>query len=35
VGLAANVTILTDGAGPVAIYDWVMQWLKTSLDAIL
>jgi multidrug resistance efflux pump len=35
VGLAANVTVLTEGAGPIALYAQVIQWVKTSLDAIL
>jgi multidrug resistance efflux pump len=35
VGLAANATILTEGAGPVALYALAMQWLATSLDAVL
>jgi multidrug resistance efflux pump len=35
VGLAANATILTQSAGPVAIVAVVMQWLQTALDAVL
>ena len=34
-GLAANVTIMTEGAGPIAILALVLQWLQTSLDAVL
>ena len=35
VGLAASATIVTESAGPIAIVAWVMQWLQTSLDAVL
>ncbi len=35
VGLAANATILTQSAGPVAIVAVVVQWLQTALDAVL
>jgi multidrug resistance efflux pump len=35
VGLAANATILTEASGPIAIYALVIQWVKTSLDAVL
>lgn len=35
VGLAANATILTEGAGPIAIVAIVTQWIATSLDAVL
>ena len=34
-GLAANVTIMTESAGPIAILALVLQWLQTSLDAVL
>jgi multidrug resistance efflux pump len=34
-GLAANATIMTEGAGPIALYALVMQWVATSLDALL
>ena len=35
VGLAANVTIVTEGAGPVAIIAMVTQWMRTAQGAIL
>jgi hypothetical protein len=35
VGLAASVTIHTEGAGVVGIVAVVLQWVGTSLDAIL
>ncbi|MDJ0848905.1 MAG: efflux RND transporter periplasmic adaptor subunit [Myxococcota bacterium] len=35
VGLAANVTILTGSAGPIAILAIVTQWIATSLDAVI
>jgi hypothetical protein len=35
VGLAANATILTEAAGPIAIVAIVTQWIATSLDAVL
>ena len=35
VGLAANATILTEGAGPIAILALLTQWIETSLDAVL
>jgi multidrug resistance efflux pump len=35
VGLAASVTIHTDGAGVVGIVAVVLQWVGTSLDAVL
>ena len=34
-GLAANVTIITQTAGPIEVYALAMQWLSTSLDAVL
>ena len=34
-GLAARVTIMTEGAGVVALYAGVIQWLATSLDIVL
>lgn len=34
VGIAASVTIHTDGAGAVGIVAIVIQWIKTSMDAI-
>ena len=34
-GLAANVTIITESAGPIALLALVLQWLQTSLDAVL
>jgi multidrug resistance efflux pump len=35
VGLAASVTIHTEGAGVVGIVAVVLQWVSTSLDAII
>ena len=35
VGLAASVTIHTEGAGVVGIVAVVLQWVGTSMDAIL
>ena len=35
VGMAASVTVMTDQAGPIGIYAEVMQWVYTSLDAVL
>ncbi len=35
VGLAANATILTEGAGPVALVAIITQWIAASLDAVL
>jgi multidrug resistance efflux pump len=35
VGLAASVTIHTEGAGVVGIVAIVLQWVKTSMDAIV
>ncbi len=35
VGLAASVTIHTEGAGVVGIVAIVLQWVGTSLDAVL
>ena len=35
VGLAASVTIHTEGAGVVGIVAIVLQWVNTSMDAIL
>jgi multidrug resistance efflux pump len=35
VGLAASVTIHTEGAGVVGIVAIVLQWVNTSLDAII
>ena len=35
VGLAASVTIHTEGAGVVGIVAVVLQWVGTSLDAVL
>ena len=35
VGLAASVTIHTEGAGVVGIVAVVLQWVNTSLDAII
>jgi multidrug resistance efflux pump len=34
-GLAANVTVITQSAGPIRVYALAMQWLATSLDAVL
>jgi multidrug resistance efflux pump len=34
-GLAANVTVITESAGPIEIYAMAMQWLATSMDALL
>ncbi|MDJ0848906.1 MAG: efflux RND transporter periplasmic adaptor subunit [Myxococcota bacterium] len=34
-GLAANVMILTEASGPIAYYAMVIQWISTSLDAVL
>ena len=35
IGLAASVTIHTEGAGVVGIVAIVLQWVNTSLDAII
>ena len=35
IGFAANATVLTDSAGPIALYALAMQWISTSLDAVL
>jgi hypothetical protein len=35
IGLAASVTIHTEGAGVVGIVAVVLQWVNTSLDAII
>jgi multidrug resistance efflux pump len=35
VGLAASVTIHTEGAGVVGIVAVILQWVGTSLDAVL
>ena len=35
VGLSASVTIHTEGAGVVGIVAVVLQWVSTSLDAII
>ena len=35
VELAASVTIYTEGAGVVGIVAVVLQWVSTSLDAII
>ena len=35
VGLAASVTIHTEGAGVVGIVAVILQWMSTSLDAII
>jgi multidrug resistance efflux pump len=35
VGIAASVTIHTEGAGVVGIVAVVLQWVNTSLDAII
>lgn len=34
VGLAADVTIYTEGAGVVGIVATILQWISTSLDAV-
>ena len=34
-GIAANVTIHTEGAGVVGIVADVLQWVNTSLDAVI
>jgi hypothetical protein len=34
-GLAASVTIHTEGAGVVGMVAVVLQWVNTSLDAII
>jgi RND family efflux transporter MFP subunit len=34
-GLAVNCTIMTENAGPIGIYAIAMQWVATSLDALL
>ncbi len=35
IGFAANATVLTENAGPIALYALAMQWISTSLDAVL
>jgi hypothetical protein len=35
IGLSASVTIHTEGAGVVGIVAVVLQWVSTSLDAII
>ena len=33
-GVAASVTVITESAGPIAVYAIAMQWIDTSLDAV-
>jgi multidrug resistance efflux pump len=34
-GLAVNVTVVTESAGPIEVYALAMQWLATSIDVVM